>query len=134
MRTDSLTPIGLILTGVLAASAITYVCLAVPPAPPEPKLFELRAATTDPNQLKDSFTVYFETAAVLGTVTNQWTARTNMPGSRTNVFVLETADFMLYRYAVSNATYGRIDFPDQVVAKEAAPAPRAFSIHYRPAP
>jgi hypothetical protein len=134
MRTDSLTPIGVIAIGVLAATAITYVSLAVPPAPPEPKLFELVAATSDPAQLRDSFTVYFETAVVLGTITNQWTARTNMPGSKTNVFVLETADFMLYRYAVSNATYGRMDFPDQVVAKEAAPAPREFYIRHKPVP
>ena len=106
----------------------------VPPAPELPKRFELLVNTTDPNQLQDSFRIYFETASVLGNLTNAWVARTNIPGSMTNVVVFETADLMVYRYAISNATYGRVDFLDQVVAKEAEPTQRGFQIRYRPLP
>jgi hypothetical protein len=118
----------------LDASALiagVTVAMAVPPAPPEPKLFILSAIPDSPSQLDPNTRVFVEKALVIGGITNQWTPRTNFSGNLTNVLILEDSEMAIFRGFESNAVYGAGDF-FALVLKPAAPGNRTLGLRVAP--
>jgi hypothetical protein len=119
----------LVPVGVVAI--VSTALYAVPPAPPEPKLFILSAIPESPSQLDPNTTVFIEKAAVIGGITNQWVPRTNFPANLTNVLILEDADMAVFRGFESNSVYGAGDFFG-LVLKPAAPGNRKLGLRVAP--
>lgn len=120
-----------LLVPVFVTAIVSTVLYAVPPAPPEPKLFILSAIPESPSQLDPNTRVFVEKALVIGGVTNQWTPRTNFAGNITNVLILEDADMAVFRGYESNAVYGAGDFFGFVL-KPHAPGNRTLGLRVAP--
>jgi hypothetical protein len=111
--------------------AVATALYAVPPAPPEPKLFILSAIPESPSQLDPNTRVYVEKATVIGGITNQWVPRTNFSGNLTNILILEDSEMAVFRGYESNAVYGAGDF-FALVLKPAAPGNRTLGLRVAP--